>query len=126
MPTKLDLSERAVFDYFGCGNDSMTPQIEIGPRFCTASADCGSTTALSCRGSPSGTTNAARRKATDSAPTQYRPRQPSRSVLYRNVQEHPETWFSQCRDGHYDAGRGARSQLRFGSAGNTIPPAYVK
>ena len=39
MLRKIDLSERAVFDYFGCGNGSTTPQIEIGPRFYTASVD---------------------------------------------------------------------------------------
>jgi Putative transposase/Transposase zinc-binding domain len=42
------------------------------------------------------------RQATDSAPTQYRPRRPSRSVLYRCVQEHLETWLAQCRYGHDD------------------------
>ena len=42
------------------------------------------------------------RRATDSAPARYRPRRPSRSVLYRCVQEHLETWLAQCRDGHDD------------------------
>jgi hypothetical protein len=44
------------------------------------------------------------RRATDSAPTQYRPRRPSRSVLYRCVQEHLESWLAQCCDGHHDDG----------------------
>ena len=42
------------------------------------------------------------RRATDNAPARYRPRRPSRSVLYRCVQEHLETWLAQCRDGHDD------------------------
>ena len=44
------------------------------------------------------------RQATDSAPTQYRARRPSRSVLYRCVQEHLESWLAQCCDGHHDDG----------------------
>ena len=44
------------------------------------------------------------RRASDSAPTRYRPRHPSRSVLYRCVQEHLETWLAQCRDGYDDGG----------------------
>ena len=44
------------------------------------------------------------RQATDSAPTQYRPRRPSRSVLYRCVQEHLESWLARCCDGHHDDG----------------------
>jgi hypothetical protein len=44
------------------------------------------------------------RRVTDSAPTQYRPRRPSRSVLYRCVQEHLESWLAQCCDGHHDDG----------------------
>ncbi len=42
------------------------------------------------------------RRAIDSAPTRYRPRRPSESVLYRCVQQHLETWLGQCRDGHDD------------------------
>ncbi len=42
------------------------------------------------------------RRARESAPTRYRPRRPSQSVLYRCVQEHLETWLAQCRDGHDD------------------------
>jgi len=42
------------------------------------------------------------RRASDSAPTRYRPRRPSASVLYRCVQQHLETWLAQCRDGHHD------------------------
>ena len=45
------------------------------------------------------------RRATDSAPTRYRPRRPSESVLYRCVQQHLETWLAQCRDGHDESGR---------------------
>jgi hypothetical protein len=37
MLRKIGFSERAVFDYFGCGNGPTTPQIEIGPRFHAAS-----------------------------------------------------------------------------------------
>jgi hypothetical protein len=44
------------------------------------------------------------RRATDSAPTRYRPRRPSQSVLYRCVQQHLETWLAQCRDGHDNDG----------------------
>jgi hypothetical protein len=44
------------------------------------------------------------RRATDSAPTRYRPRRPSQSVLYRCVQQHLETWLAECREGHDDAG----------------------
>ena len=44
------------------------------------------------------------RRATDSAPARYRPRRPSRSVLYRCVQAHLETWLAQCRDCHDDDG----------------------
>ena len=42
------------------------------------------------------------RRAGESAPTRYRPRRPSQSVLYRCVQEHLETWLAQCRDSHDD------------------------
>ena len=45
-----------------------------------------------------------RLRATESAPTRYRPRRPSESVLYRCVQEQFETWLAQCRDGHDDEG----------------------
>ena len=38
------------------------------------------------------------RRAAESAPARYRPRRPSRSVLYRCDQEHLETWLAQCRD----------------------------
>jgi hypothetical protein len=43
-------------------------------------------------------------RATEAAPTRYRPRRPSRSVLYRCVQQHLETWLAQCREGHDDDG----------------------
>jgi hypothetical protein len=52
---------------------------------------------------------AVERRAAESAPTRYRPRRPSRSVLYRCVQEHLETWLAQCRDGHDDkSSKGSR------------------
>ena len=41
-------------------------------------------------------------RARESAPARYRPRRSSRSVLYRCVQEHLETWLAQCREGHDD------------------------
>jgi hypothetical protein len=44
------------------------------------------------------------RRATDNAPTRYRPRRPSESVVYRCVQQHLETWLAQCREGHDDDG----------------------
>jgi hypothetical protein len=40
------------------------------------------------------------RRGGESAPTRYRPRRPSQSVLYRCVQGHLETWLAQCRDSH--------------------------
>ena len=43
-------------------------------------------------------------RARESAPARYRPRRSSRSVLYRCVQEHLETWLAQCREGHDDDG----------------------
>ena len=36
------------------------------------------------------------------AAARYQPRRPSRSALYRCVQEHLETWLAQCREGHDD------------------------
>jgi len=42
------------------------------------------------------------RGARGSAPARYRPRRPSRSALYRCVQQYLETWLAQCRDGHDD------------------------
>ena len=44
------------------------------------------------------------RRAAERAPARYRPRCPSRSVLYRCVQEHLETWLAGCREGHDDEG----------------------
>jgi hypothetical protein len=44
------------------------------------------------------------RRARDSTPVRYRPRNPSQSVLYRCVQQHLESWLAQCRDGHHDDG----------------------
>jgi hypothetical protein len=41
-------------------------------------------------------------RARESAPGQYQPRRPSRSVLYRCVQEDFESWLAQCRYGHDD------------------------
>ena len=43
------------------------------------------------------------RRARGSAPARYRPRHPSRSLLYRCVQQHLETWLAQRREGHDDA-----------------------
>jgi hypothetical protein len=40
------------------------------------------------------------RRARGSAPARYRPRQPSRSLLYRCVQQHLETWLAQRREDH--------------------------
>ena len=42
------------------------------------------------------------RRARDSAPTRYRPRRPSQSVLYRCVQEHLETWLALAGEGDGD------------------------
>ena len=42
------------------------------------------------------------RRARDSAPTRYRPRRPSQSVLYRCVQEHLETWLALAGEGNGD------------------------
>lgn len=44
------------------------------------------------------------RRARGSAPTRYRPRCPSQSVLYRCVQENLESWLAHSREGYDDDG----------------------
>ena len=43
-------------------------------------------------------------QAREGAPGQYQPRRPSQSVLYRCVQQHPETSLAHSREGHDDDG----------------------
>lgn len=55
-------------------------------------------------------------QATPTSPPPYRRRRPERTLLYRTVQAHFETWLALTRDGAVD-GRGDRSRTVHASCG---------